>query len=100
MPWPEAMPSKETKYPENSSGKYYRMICAAHAKKGATCRIGSACRKSHKPVSDWPKPVFRLFVKHVKETPGMSWNNKLVSPTMIKEAGKKKRKREASSDSG
>ena len=69
--------ARSGKLPLPAAGTLAKTPCGAHYREGVSCRFGSKCKFDHTPINDLPETCQRVWVRHVNNTPDLSFTSEV-----------------------
>ncbi|KAL3779516.1 hypothetical protein HJC23_011152 [Cyclotella cryptica] len=74
--------SKEGKMPHPPEADKTKRVCLMHARKGLTCS-NPRCPMVHSPPSEWPKSTLEAWIKVIRDTDGLLFNDDTVPHDIV-----------------
>ena len=74
--------SKEGKMPHPPEADKTKRVCLMHARKGLTCS-NPRCPMVHSPPSEWPKSTLDAWIKVIRDTDGLLFNDDTVPHDIV-----------------
>ena len=59
------------------------VLCGARLRDGTRGCQNSECKKDHRHIRKWSKPLLKFMIKHVDNTDGISWNPRVATPSIL-----------------